>query len=665
MEDTNNEPKERPSASGVRRSKAPQDVSPEAKLAPTSSGLPKGCIFWALLLGALAALLYHQQWDAREELRSWEAFRTVVREEGLVAGSVVFRNNRIEAALKPEFTLENVKEDTEEELPVYVRIDEQNRDFYLARLEKLGVAWRDETSEAMWPTLLLMGSPLVLLLVLGAWAVTRARKMAEAGPAGMFGQFARSRHRVASKQGTNVTLDDVAGVDEAKAEVDELIDFLKRPQRFQALGARPPRGVLLQGPPGCGKTLLARAIAGEADVPFFSISGSDFMEMFVGVGASRVRDLFANAKRNAPCIIFLDEIDSVGRTRGDELTGGGHSEREQTLNAILSEMDGFEPSDQVIVIAATNRPDVLDPALTRRGRFDRPVTVPLPDVRGRKGILQIHVEKVRLGDDVDLEELARSTPMSSGADLAALVNEAAILAAVKGDNRVRMESLREARDKVRFGRAMKSRKIEEEQRLKSAYHEAGHAVVQVMLEHADPIEKVTIVPRGRMLGGTFALPEKDRYSLGGKYLEATMRVACAGRIAEAEQSGDRSSGAADDIKRVTAMARKMVLEWGMSERLGFVQYADEEELPARIPLRERSERIAAEADEEVRRVVGEAYNEAERIVKQHWNAVVAIAEALLENESLRADEVHRLVQAETDKEAPRSPAGGESSPGPP
>ncbi len=659
MEDAKKEQNEPRNDNDVQRNAPSQDNPPEAKLAPTSSGLPGGWILWAVLLGALAALFYHQQWDTREELPTWEVFRTVVREDGLVEESVVLRNNRIEAVLKPDFTFEKVKEDTGEELPVYVRIDEQNRDFYLARLEELGVAWRDETSEAIWPTLLLMWSPLLLLLLLGAWAVARTRKMAEAGPAGMFGQFARSKHRVASKESTNVTLDDVAGVDEAKAEVDELIDFLKHPQRFQALGARPPRGVLLQGPPGCGKTLLARAIAGEADVPFFSISGSDFMEMFVGVGASRVRDLFANAKRSAPCIIFLDEIDSVGRKRGGEMNvGGGHGEREQTLNAILSEMDGFEPSDQVIVIAATNRPDVLDPALTRRGRFDRPVTVPLPDVRGRKGILQIHAGQVRLGDDVDLEELARSTPMFSGADLAALVNEAAILAAVKGDTRVRMDSLREARDKVRFGRAMKSRQIEDDQRLKSAYHEAGHAVVQVMLEHADPIEKVTIVPRGRALGGTFALPEKDRYSLGRKYLEATMRVACAGRIAEAEQSGDMSSGAADDIKRVTAMARKMVLEWGMSERLGFVQYADEDELTSRTPLRERSERFAAEADEEVRRVVGEAYNEAEQIVQQHWEAVVAIAEALLENESLLADEVHRLVQENSSEETPRAPAAG-------
>ncbi len=634
-----------------------QDGRSEATPAPPGPISPSGWIFWAILLGILAALLYQQQWETREELPSWAAFRTMVREDGVVEGTVVLRNNRIESVLKPDFTFEDVKEETGEELPVYVAIDQQNRDFYLARLEELDVAWRDETSEVMWPTLLLMFSPLLLLLLLGAWAVSRARRMSESGPAGMFGQFARSQHRVASKDSVTVTLDDVAGVEDAKAEVDELIDFLKHFQRFQDMGARPPRGVLLLGPPGCGKTLLARAIAGEADVPFFSISGSDFMEMFVGVGASRVRDLFAQAKRSAPCIIFLDEIDSVGRKRGGQMNiGGDHGEREQTLNAILSEMDGFEPSDQVMVIAATNRPDVLDPALTRRGRFDRPVTIPLPDVRGRHGILRIHAKQVRLGDDVDLEQVARSTPMFSGADLAALVNEAAILAVVKGDRRVRMDSLREARDKVRFGRAMKDRIIEDEQRVTIAYHEAGHAVVQVMLEHADPIEKVTIVPRGRALGGTFALPEKDRYNLGRKYLDATMRVACAGRISEAEQSGDISSGAADDIKRVTAMARKMVLEWGMSETLGFVQYVDEEEAPSRISMQERSERIAAEADEAVRRTVGEAYHEAEQIIQQNWDAVVALAEALLEKESLLADEVHRLVTGKSGSETPHQAA---------
>lgn len=617
-------------------------------------------LVWLLVLGALGVALYAGYPSGKQEISSWSAFKQIAKQGGLVSGSVVVRNGQIDAKLKSDFEYEGVKKETGNKLPVQVQIDAENRSFYLNQLEQLDVAWRDKTGRAWGTTMLLMWAPFLILLLLIGWGVARARKAAESGPAGMFGQFSRSRHRVASKETVDVTLDDVAGIDEAKAEVEELIEFLKHPGRFQNLGARVPRGVLLQGPPGCGKTRLAQAIAGEADVPFFSISGSDFMEMFVGVGASRARDLFEKAKRNAPCIVFLDEIDSIGRKRGGQANiSGGHSEREQTLDAILSEMDGFEPNDQVIVIAATNRPDVLDPALTRRGRFDRPVTVPLPDVRGRKGILEIHAKHVKLGADVDLGELARSTPMFSGADLAAVVNEAAIIAGLSKSSHVTMQHMRQARDKVRFGRAMKSRKIEEEQRLKSAYHEAGHALVQVMLEDADPLEKATIIPRGRALGGTFALPEKDRYSLGKRYLEVTMRVACAGRIAEAEKAGDLSSGAADDIKRVTQMARKMVLEWGMSERLGFVNYANDEEQMLQPYQREQSEQTARQADEEVRRLVGEAYSDAEGVVKEHWPAVVAIAEALLDKESLMVDEIHRLIEEHTATDVPtKSAAAG-------
>ncbi len=622
---------------------------------PMASRAQGGWLFWLVLIGTIAAVVLWSYADGRREIPSWADFQRIVEEDGVAEESIVVRNDRIDATLKPDFEYGEIKEETDRELPVYLPIDGENRSFYLERLDQLGIAWRADTSRFHWGTLLLIWSPLLILLVLLAWGLTRARQAAASGPAGMLGDFARSRHRVASKESVQVTLDDVAGIDEAKAEVDELIQFLKRPRRFQVLGARVPRGVLIEGPPGCGKTLLARAIAGEADVPFFSISGSDFMEMFVGVGASRVRDLFAKAKRNAPCIIFLDEIDAIGRKRTGEVNvGGGHGEREQTLNAILSEMDGFEPSDRVIVIAATNRPDVLDPALTRRGRFDRQVTVPLPDRGGRKAILQIHAEKMRLGDDIDLDELARMTPMFSGADLAALVNEAGIIGGIKGHDRVRMEDVREARDKVRFGRPRESLNIEDEQRVKSAYHEAGHALLQAMLENADPIEKVSIIPRGQALGATFALPEKDRYSLGRKYLEATMRVACGGRIAEAKKSGDLSSGAADDIKRVTAIARKMVFEWGMSERLGFIKYADEE-AQARLPLREQSERTAAQADEEVRRLVGAAYSDAEQLIEQRWDAVDAIAQSLLDRETLTADDIHNLVQA-TAADASKQPA---------
>ncbi|MFO7907095.1 MAG: ATP-dependent zinc metalloprotease FtsH [Pirellulaceae bacterium] len=650
---------ERTEGENAREQNQARNLANSDREAVPGSGLPGypwQWVVWLVVLGGLAVVLYSNRDSDRKEVSTWATFKQIAREEGLVEESVVVRNDRIDATLRSDFTFEDVKPEPGEELPIQVQIDEQNRAFYLEQLADLDLAWRDETGRAMGTTLLLMWGPFLLLLVLIGWGVSRARKAAESGPAGMFGQFGSSKHRVATKEIVNVKLDDVAGIDEAKAEVGELIEFLKRPARFQTLGARVPRGVLLQGPPGCGKTRLAQAIAGEADVPFFSITGSDFMEMFVGVGASRARDLFNKAKRNAPCIVFLDEIDSIGRKRGGQSNvGGGHGEREQTLDAILSEMDGFEPNDQVIVIAATNRPDVLDPALTRRGRFDRPVTVPLPDVRGRTGILQIHAERVRLSNDVDLGELARSTPMFSGADLAAVVNEAAIIAGLEKSKEVRMEHLRQARDKVRFGRAMNSRKIEQEQRLKSAYHEAGHALVQAMLEDADPLEKATIIPRGQALGGTFALPGKDRYSLGRRYLEGALRIACAGRVAEAEKTGDMSSGAADDIKRVTAMARKMVLEWGMSEQLGFINYDDEEERMLHPALHQQSEQTARQVDEEVRRIVGNAYNEAERIVKEHWPAAVAIAEALLERESLMADEIHRLIEENTD-ETPAKPA---------
>ncbi|MFN0134468.1 MAG: ATP-dependent zinc metalloprotease FtsH, partial [Phycisphaerales bacterium] len=370
-----------------------------------------------------------------------------------------------------------------------------------------------------------------LLIMLVFWIVSRGLRNASVG-GGMLGSFGKSRHRMMNKEMTGITFVDVAGIDEAKEEVTEIIEFLKNPKKFTKLGGRIPRGVLLVGEPGCGKTLLAKAIAGEADVPFFSISGSDFVEMFVGVGASRVRDLFKQAKESSPCIIFLDEIDAVGRRRGGGYQTGGHDEREQTLNAILVEMDGFATTDGVIVVAATNRPDVLDPALIRPGRFDRQITVPLPDLKGRLEILQVHAKKVKLGPKVDLERIARGTPMFSGADLAAIINEAALLATLAGKDAIELEDLEESRDKVRWGRAKRSRVVEEKDRLLTAYHEAGHALVQSLLPEADPVHKVSIIPRGPYGGATFALPEKDRTYYSRKWIDSQMRVACAGRIAE-------------------------------------------------------------------------------------------------------------------------------------
>ncbi|MCB9860822.1 MAG: ATP-dependent zinc metalloprotease FtsH [Phycisphaeraceae bacterium] len=495
-----------------------------------------------------------------------------------------------------------------------------------------------------WTNVLPWLFPIVFLLLI-FWMVTRGLRSASMG-GGMLGNFGKSRHRVMSKEMTGVTFKDVAGVDEAEEEVAEIIEFLRRPKKFTKLGGRIPRGVLLSGPPGCGKTLLAKAIAGEADVPFFTISGSDFVEMFVGVGASRVRDLFRQAKESAPCIVFLDEIDAVGRRRGSGYSMGGHDEREQTLNAILVEMDGFQPADGVIVIAATNRPDVLDPALVRPGRFDRQISVSLPDVKGRLEILRVHTKKVKLGPDVDLEKIARGTPMFSGADLAAIINEAAIIATMSDKEFIEHEDLEEARDKVRFGRAKKSRVREKDENKLVAYHEAGHAVLQCLLPDGDPLHKVTIIPRGDAGGATFSLPERDRMGFSLKWLRSTMRVLCGGRIAEQRAMHDVSSGASMDIQQVTGIARTMILEWGMSERLGFVRYAGSDSRESFLPEREYSDETARIIDEEVRRIVDEAYADAERLITDNWQKVERVAQALLRYETLSADEVHRLMRGE-------------------
>lgn len=496
-----------------------------------------------------------------------------------------------------------------------------------------------------WTQLLYVFGPFLLLILLVWFVIGRALRSGGPG-GGMLGNFGKSRHRTFSKESTGVTFADVAGIEEAKYEVDEIIEFLKNPKRFQRLGGRIPRGVLLIGEPGCGKTLLAKAIAGEAEVPFFSISGSDFVEMFVGVGASRVRDLFKQAKESSPCIIFLDEIDAVGRKRGSGFTTGGHDEREQTLNAILVEMDGFTPSDGVIVIAATNRADVLDPALIRPGRFDRQVVVPLPDLKGRLEILKVHAKKVKLGPDVDLEKTARGTPMFSGADLAAIINESAIIATMADKDFIEQSDLEEARDKVKFGRSKKSRLRDREENRLVAYHEAGHAVLQALLKDADPLHKVTIIPRGAAGGATFSLPEKDRMGYSLRWLHATMRVVCGGRIAEEKAMSDVSSGAVSDIAQITSIARAMVLEWGMSPRLGFVRFAGSDTRDRYIPDKEYSEETARVIDEEIRRIADEAFADAKRLLDENWDKVIAVAEALLKYETLTGEEVHKLMRGE-------------------
>ncbi|HEY8750517.1 MAG TPA: ATP-dependent zinc metalloprotease FtsH [Tepidisphaeraceae bacterium] len=496
--------------------------------------------------------------------------------------------------------------------------------------------------------------PLVpwLLILAFIWFFVFRQLRNSAGAGGMLGNFGRSRAKLTSKENTNITFDDVAGVEEAKEEVMEIVEFLKNPKKFQRLGGRIPRGVLLVGEPGTGKTLLAKAIAGEADVPFFSISGSDFVEMFVGVGASRVRDLFKQAKDNSPCIIFLDEIDAVGRRRGSGFSSGGHDEREQTLNAILVEMDGFETNDQVIVCAATNRVDVLDPALTRPGRFDRQIYVPLPDIKGRMDILRVHSRKVKLGPNVDLMRLARATPGFSGADLAAIINEAALAATLAGKEYIEQDDLEEARDKVRWGRARKSRVIDEKDKIATAYHEAGHTVVQFLNKDADPIHKVTIIPRGNFGGATMALPEKDRSNYSKRWCVATMKVCFGGRIAEEMFCGDVNTGAIGDIRQASGLARRMVREWGMNDRLGFVYYGEDDSKPNFFEFggaggREYSEETARAIDEEIKKLIDTLYEETRGLLDGNRQHVENVAQALLKYETLESQDIDRIMRGDT------------------
>jgi len=502
------------------------------------------------------------------------------------------------------------------------------------------------TKQHLW-LLMLIQWILPLLLLVGFFYFIFARNL-RSGAGGMLMSFGRSRHRLLGKDRAKVTFKDVAGIEEAQEEVAELIEFLKNPKKFQRLGGRIPRGVLLMGPPGCGKTLLAKAIAGEADVPFLSISGSDFVEMFVGVGASRVRDLFKQAKDNSPCIIFLDEIDAIGRKRGASFVGGGHDEREQTLNAILVEMDGFDTNDQVIVIAATNRSDILDHALTRPGRFDRQVIVPLPDLKGRAEILKIHARKVKLGPNTNLNKLARGTPMFSGADLAAIINEAALMATMANKEFVEMADLEEARDKVRWGRAKKSRVIDQKEKEITAYHEAGHTLVQSLLKDADPLHKVSIIPRGPMGGATFALPEKDRTLFTKKYCMALLQVCFGGRIAEQIFCDDISSGAQSDIEQSTKIARQMVLTWGMSDELGPISYGQDSGIKDLVYVmpgeKEYSEKTAEAIDKEVKRITNEAYKQARELIESNKDKLEQIEKALMKYETLDADDVKLILE---------------------
>jgi len=496
-----------------------------------------------------------------------------------------------------------------------------------------------------------------MLLLIGVW-IFFMRQMQGGGRGGAF-SFGKSRARMLDESNNNVTFVDVAGCDEAKEEVQELVDFLRDPSKFQKLGGRIPRGVLMVGSPGTGKTLLAKAIAGEAKVPFFSISGSDFVEMFVGVGAARVRDMFENAKKHAPCIIFIDEIDAVGRQRGAGL-GGGNDEREQTLNQMLVEMDGFETGMGVIVIAATNRPDVLDPALLRPGRFDRQVVVPLPDIRGREQILNVHMRKVPIGADVKPDVIARGTPGFSGADLANLVNEAALFAARRNGRVVDMEDFERAKDKIMMGAERKSMVMSAEERRNTAFHESGHAIVAKLLPKTDPVHKVTIIPRGRALGVTMQLPEQDRYAYDREYLLNRVAVLFGGRIAEEVFMNQMTTGASNDFERATQMARDMVTRYGMSDVLGPMVYAENEGevfLGRSITkTTNMSEETMRKVDAEIRRIIDEQYALARRLIEENRDKVEAMARALLDWETIDAEQIDDIVNGRPPR-APKAPSG--------
>lgn len=514
-------------------------------------------------------------------------------------------------------------------------------------------SYKYEPGDTFWRGVLAAVLPWILLLFLLWFFLFRQMRNSSGGGILSFG---KSRATLVSKEKSTKTFDDVAGIEDAKEEVQEIIGFLKDPKKFQRLGGRLPRGVLLVGAPGTGKTLLAKAIAGEAGVPFFSISGSDFVEMFVGVGASRVRDLFQQAKTNSPSIIFLDEIDAVGRRRGAGI-GGGHDEREQTLNAILVEMDGFESDAGVIVIASTNRPDVLDPALLRPGRFDRNVVVDLPDVKGREEILKVHSRGKTLSPDVDMKKLAQVTPMFSGADLENMMNEGALIATMKEKESIEEADLEEARDKVKWGRERRSHSMDVNDKKITAYHEAGHAVLSLMMPHADPLHKITIIPRGTFLGATMMLPSKDNRHFSREQCFAQIIMSLGGRIAEELFFDDITAGAANDIEIATELTRRMVCRWGMSDVMGPVNYSEEEDeifLGREITrTRTHSEQTAQEIDAEIRRIMNESYDKAKSILAEYRELLIAIAKELLEKEVLLADDVEEILKKKHVKTPPK------------
>jgi len=611
----------------------------------------KSLLIWMVLI-LVGALIWQFQFSQQrpESEFSFSEFRSQVR-SGRVA-EVTFTGSEITGTLMPTGS-----ESTGKPFRTYAP---PNVEGLVDELQEQNVTIkaRKETASP-WTTMLIAWLP--LLLMVGFW-IFIMRQMQSGGNKAL--SFGKSRAKLSSSTQKKVTFKDVAGADEAKEELQEIIEFLREPQRFQKLGGRIPKGVLLMGSPGTGKTLLARAVAGEANVPFFSISGSDFVEMFVGVGASRVRDLFEQGKKNAPCIIFIDEIDAVGRHRGAGL-GGGHDEREQTLNQLLVEMDGFESNEGVILIAATNRPDVLDPALLRPGRFDRRIVVSRPDVKGREGILAVHTKKIPLSDDVDLKVLARGTSGFCGADLANLVNEAALNAARYNQKVVRQADFEYAKDKVLMGSERRSMIITEDEKRVTAIHEAGHALLAVLLPNADPVHKVTIIPRGMALGLTMQLPVDDKHNYSRDYLMDQLAILLGGRIAEEITNGKLTTGAGNDLERVTDLARKMVCEWGMSESLGPLTYGKREEqifLGREIAkTQDYSEDTAIKIDTEVKGLVMNNYDRAKQVLTENKEILIRIADELLAREVLDADQVTRLAAGQPLEEPlPQASSGTEA-----
>jgi len=613
-------------------------------------GFIKGLLPWLLVIG-LVVIAYQMLGGGRTERMKIDYSKFLEQLEKDNIEKVVIEEKKIEGELKHQARTDDKAKPFTEFKTIAPIVDSD----LIKSLREHNVRIETRDASSSWFTIMLtVGPSLLIVIMLVAFWFMFMRQMQSSGNRAM--SFSMSRAKILTEKRPNVTFNDVAGCDEAKQELEEIIEFLKDPKKFQRLGGKIPKGVIIVGPPGTGKTLLAKAVAGEANVPFLTISGSDFVELFVGVGAARVRDLFVQGRRNAPCIIFIDEIDAVGRVRGAGL-GGGHDEREQTLNQLLVEMDGFDTKEGVIIIAATNRPDILDPALLRPGRFDRRIVVDLPDVRGREGILKVHTREIPLADDVDLSIIARGTPYFSGADIANLVNEAALLAARKNKKSVEMEDLEEARDKVMMGPERKSKILSEREKKLASYHEVGHAIVARELPDMDPIHKITIIPRGLARGLTQFLPEDERYIYNKSYCMNILASMLGGRAAEEIIFGEVSSGAGNDLEKATELARKMVGEWGMSDRLGPVSFGKNngavfigKEIATH---RDYSEKTAQEIDAEIRRFVEEAYKKAKSILLKRKDYLIKVAELLQKRETITGEELDRILAGEDIEEIER------------